>query len=58
MQIQEKEKAALKKQERHVAKERKALQREQSDQAGNAGLRGIRMENTGECFVCMNDGIL
>ena len=47
IQQQEKEKAALRRQERHVAKTRKALQRQQSEQAGEAGIKGVRMENQG-----------
>ena len=44
----EKEKAALRKQERLVAKERKALQRQQSAQAGEAGMKNVRMESNGK----------
>ena len=59
MQQREKEKAALRRQERQVAKTRKELQRQQSEQAGEAGIKGVRMESTGlrmltctsACFV-------
>ena len=43
----EKEKAAIRRQEREVAKERKALQRQQSAQAGEAGMKNVRMESNG-----------
>ena len=50
----EKEKAAIRRQEREVAKERKALQRQQSAQAGEAGMKNVRMESNGALLNLLN----
>lgn len=52
----EKEKAAIRRREREVAKERKALQRQQSAQAGEAGIKNVRMESNGDIlFLVTNE---